>query len=224
MIISHKYRFIFLKTRKTAGTSTEISLARFCGPRDVVTPVAEEHLREQFGSVPPQNLTIAAHRYDTLDWIRVCARRQWLLFHPHMQATDVRKYVGRRVWNSYFKFCCERNPWEKVISAYWHWKTELNDQRTLAQFIKSCEGWSDYDRYSINGRIAVDCVAKYEVLQEELSRICRWLGISFDGRLPSAKANARQDRRMYSEILTAGMAEEIRKKFAREIALLGYTY
>jgi hypothetical protein len=31
MIISPAHRFIFIKTRKTAGTSMEIALAKFCG-------------------------------------------------------------------------------------------------------------------------------------------------------------------------------------------------
>jgi hypothetical protein len=39
MIISHKHKFIFLKTRKTASTSTEFALNEICGPDDVVTPV-----------------------------------------------------------------------------------------------------------------------------------------------------------------------------------------
>jgi hypothetical protein len=39
MIISHRHRFIFIKTRKTAGTSIEVYLSRFCGEEDVVTPL-----------------------------------------------------------------------------------------------------------------------------------------------------------------------------------------
>ena len=48
MIISHKYKFIFLKTTKTAGTSVEISLSRFCGDDDIITPIdfADEAIRQ----------------------------------------------------------------------------------------------------------------------------------------------------------------------------------
>ncbi|NEP81684.1 MAG: hypothetical protein F6K39_28100 [Okeania sp. SIO3B3] len=37
MIISHKDKLIFLKIIKTAVTSIEISLSRFCGDDDVIT-------------------------------------------------------------------------------------------------------------------------------------------------------------------------------------------
>ena len=35
MIISHKHKFIFFKTRKTAGTSLQIALSEFCEDGDV---------------------------------------------------------------------------------------------------------------------------------------------------------------------------------------------
>ena len=40
MIVSHKNRFIFLKTRKTAGSSIEIALSKHCGPEDIITKIA----------------------------------------------------------------------------------------------------------------------------------------------------------------------------------------
>src|SRR6266852_6489903 len=40
MIISHKYKLIFIKTVKTAGTSIEVFLSKQCGPMDIVTPIA----------------------------------------------------------------------------------------------------------------------------------------------------------------------------------------
>jgi hypothetical protein len=36
VIVSHRHRFIFIKTTKTAGTSVEMFLRQFCGPVDLV--------------------------------------------------------------------------------------------------------------------------------------------------------------------------------------------
>src|SRR5207248_11726756 len=46
MSISHKHKFIFIKTVKAAGTSLEVFLSQHCGPDDVLTlfdPPIEGH-------------------------------------------------------------------------------------------------------------------------------------------------------------------------------------
>src|SRR6185312_12550479 len=113
MILSHKYRFIFLKTRKTAGTSVEVSLARCCGPRDVLTPVCPEGeaLRGGLG-LGPRNHGPPLRQYGLRDWLRLLLKGRpmpgsW--FYNHMPAREVRARVGARVWDSYFKFCFERD-------------------------------------------------------------------------------------------------------------------
>ena len=57
MLISHKHKFIFLKTPKTAGTTTEILLSAICGHEDVITPVTkkDEQLRREFCGRNAQN-------------------------------------------------------------------------------------------------------------------------------------------------------------------------
>ncbi len=44
MLVSHSKKFIFLKTMKTAGTSVEIYLERYCVPSD--TYVEQHHRAE----------------------------------------------------------------------------------------------------------------------------------------------------------------------------------
>lgn len=49
MILSFKHKFIYIKTMKTGGTSTELALSSICGPDDVITSVTsvEEVIRKQ---------------------------------------------------------------------------------------------------------------------------------------------------------------------------------
>jgi hypothetical protein len=39
VILSHTWKFIFIKGKKIAGTSVEIALSAICGPEDIITPI-----------------------------------------------------------------------------------------------------------------------------------------------------------------------------------------
>lgn len=132
MIISHQYRFIFIKTEKTAGTSIELALARICGPEDVITPLVHQSDRALRDSLGPeyrqeQNYFIPWRYWTPLDFARAIRKGRRPEFYNHIGASEIRRFVAPEVWQNYYKFCVERNPWDKVVSKYTWWR-ELERQ------------------------------------------------------------------------------------------------
>src|SRR5262245_8925828 len=104
MLVSHLKRFIYFKTVKTAGTSVEIYFERYCVPPDRYA--GERHATHAeisdagiIGSRGPD------HRHP--------------IWHNHMPARRVRELLNGQCWDSYFKFCAVRNPFDKVVSQFW---------------------------------------------------------------------------------------------------------
>jgi hypothetical protein len=230
MLLSHQHKFIFLKTRKTASTSTEIALSRYCdGPDDVITPMGaeEESIRGPLG-IAPKNYLAAWSDYRAYDWFKLALRgRRKMRFWGHMTAQDVQERVSPEVWNSYFKFTFDRNPWDKTVSNYFWRCTRDRRPMDLDEYFRRYAGnfpQYNYQYYSIGGEVAVDFVGRFEYLAADMEYALQQVGIKFDGWLPKAKSHTRSDRRHYSEILNARQRQVIADHFRKEIDLLGYQF
>jgi len=223
MLLSHKYKFIFIKTQKTAGTSIEISLSRYCGPDDIITPLnpEDEIIREKL-NIFPKNYLVSLTKYRGKEWLRWL--RGWRLkYWDHMPAKHIKRFIGDDIYNNYYKFCFERNPWDKTIS-YFYWENRKNKYSTLDEFFQKKPLCTDYHKYSINGDLAIDFIGRYETLFEDLYHVCERLGIPFDGWVPRAKGKYRKDKRKYHEVLSLSQKDFIDRCFEREIKLLNYSY
>jgi hypothetical protein len=227
VIISHKYKFIFLKTNKTAGTSIEIALSKVCGPDDVITPfgAASEKLRTELGVRGPQNFLLEPQRNGSGQSVQQQARQAG--FYNHIAAREVVKHITAATWDSYFKFCFERNPWDRAISLY-YWTTRKRPRPEISAFIHSDEllrlKRRGFDVYTLNGDVAVDRLCRFEELAGELESIRVQLGIPEPLELPRAKASFRDDRRSYREIFGEAERSRIAELFSEEIQLLGYQF
>jgi hypothetical protein len=225
MILNHQYHFIFIKTRKTAGSSIEVALSGHCGRRDIITPLApkDQAIREQKGYPGPQNYLPPGHALACRLLRREPDKKKYR-FRNHIPAVQVREKVGSDTWNSYYSFCLERNPWDKVISAYWYLYKEWSREK-LADFILSGKAavYSDWHRYTDNDRIIVSHVGRYENLDDEVAAFCQRVGLPpLD--LPRAKGALRKDRSHYRDILTPEERDRISSDFAREIATFNYDF
>jgi hypothetical protein len=229
VIVSHAHRFIFLKTKKTAGTSMEIALSAICGPEDVITPIPErdESERRRLGHRGPQNCGVGPGKYRSPEVLRLLLHREPLRFYNHTPALEVRRLLRGKDWEGYYKFCFDRNPWDKAISHY-YWQGGDSRFASVMEFLLSGRGqpYSNYHLYSIRGFPAVDRVYRYEEIEPALADLSDRLGLDEPLRLPEfrAKAHSRGDRRHYREVLSAEEAEMIAVACAREIRLLGYEF
>jgi hypothetical protein len=253
VIYNKRFNFIFIKTRKTAGTSIEIELGKLRGPDDIITPInKDEKFSEEertshdeaevrrlaasgirpevggnfaLGYLGAQNHLWTAKEIAAMKEPLNRAEKYW----NHMPAHVVRQRLPQTEWERAFKFCVERNPWDKVLSAYWylHKRKDGSTPGTLDDFIFSGRAakFSCWRRYTDpkTDKLFVDRVLRYENLDAELAEVTDKLGMPrLD--LPRAKGWKRQDRRHYSEVYTPEQRDRVAKDFANEIRAFGYSF
>jgi len=228
MIISHAHKFIFIKTAKTAGTSIEVFLSRYCGPKDIITPVAPpiagHSPRNYRGFINPIPQLLRKPK-DLLTFWRLFSERD--RFFNHMPAWLVRERIPTHIWKSYFKFCVERNPWDKVLSHYHMHASRAGGNLSLDQYLARGRFPINYFRYTdrSGSRIIVDRVVRYENLMNELAEVFSQLNLSFEGILGvRAKSDYRTDRTPYQLVFNKQQRRIVEEAFAREIDLHQYHF
>lgn len=230
MIISHKNKFIFLKTNKTAGTSIEIALSKFCDHKDIITPITyeDEKIRNKFGFYGPQNYLLPISEYKFKDILKFLIKlKRKKKFYNHISALEIKELVSFEVWKKYLKFCVERNPWDRAISLYYN-LYEKEPRPSIAEFVNSDSllilKKRGFNLYTIGGQIVVDKICRFENLSEDLEEIRRALELPEKLDLPRAKSRFRKDHRSYRDLLGKKEKKRIFELFSHEIRLMGYKY
>jgi hypothetical protein len=220
MLVSHTHRFVFTKTRKTAGTSVEIYFEPYCvdpaayeGPRHFTAQMVSRFGIVGFRGADPRGC----------DWFN------------HMPAARIRDQLGEAAWNAYFKFCTVRNPFDKVVSMFWM-DIEPAERRRLARadfaevrrafggFAAERAGMAlDRATYSIGQSVAVDHVIRHEALLDGLEEACRRTGVPFEPeRLGRYKGDARVRPEPFGEYYDAASRAAVLKTYAFEFEVFGY--
>ena len=195
MIVSHKHKFIFVKTFKTAGSSIENYLQKYLGSNDILRG-------SEYDNTPSLNAPSKGRH----------------------KSAQIIKNMYPKEWNEYFKFSIDRNPWDVAVSYYFYMKhagrisSQSFNKWIINADLKLLNNWK---KYTIDNKVAVDKVLKYENLIDEIQNI----PVPYNGELETIflKKGHRpsKDYKIYYTDKTKKLIED---NFAETISMFGYTY
>ncbi|WP_205877391.1 hypothetical protein [Leisingera sp. NJS204] len=165
MIICHPLKLIFIKTKKTGGTSFEIALSSFCDDNSVITPVSseDEDTRAGLGYCGAQN-------FESQTWPD--GSQSLETFYNHMSAPQVKARIPQEIWNSYTKVTIWRDPFDAAISRYF-WEGGERTGADFGKFVSLCRSTlADNPRIApLDGPGALDVYLRYEHLEKDIAAL-----------------------------------------------------
>ena len=207
MIISHFHRFILVKPRKVAGTTIELTLSPFLERGDLATSIEpdEEKLRRVKDGVKVGSI----YRANKFGFIR--------RLRDHSSLQKAYSIYGNNIKDYKIISIC-RNPWDRAVSQFfWSYrKTNIKyeslatQKKEFAKFTKfyGPTTWLDkiYGRkrqrrldnstlYTIQGKIFLDYVIRFENLEEDLLDLSTNLNfVGLDPKKYRTKTNLRSQK------------------------------
>lgn len=217
MLLSPRYRFLYVHIAKTGGTSVRAALQRVRW-RD-----------------PWYWLMVPCHRLSHLAGHRLGTK-----FPRHAKAVAAQEMLPREFYDSLFKFTFVRNPWDLQVSSFHHIRRErphyLGGHADFGAFLRwkldpsrpyqfhldtSIERQSDYV-IDLHGNLIVDFVGRYESLQADFAEACRRIGIRCP-ELPHRRQATDRDKD-YRSYYTDDTADLVAAHFAADIERFGYRF
>ena len=197
MILSHKYKFIFVRPMKVAGSSILHNLGKWCGDDDIVNSPSRAILRSN--AFKKTKFIVQSRNFMDAD--------ERMHITPHQ--FDHRFPAE---WKNYFRFSCVRNPYDVVYSMYSHvvnekyfimgddtdeykscsfndWvkKHSKSESELFGNMFVSPSAqcfWFDYDT---GLPIHYDFMIRYENLEDDYKDVCNHFNIPYE---PLIKLNS----------------------------------
>ena len=154
-------------------------------------------------------------------------------YPEHGSAGRLQMFCGKH-WDDYYKFCFVRNPFDRVVSEYiWVTKTRKLKGLSFSDFVKALKdpyentgivnpNFNNWPMYTINDKLVVDRVARFENLSEDFNSIAEEIGLEINGKLPHAKNNLR--RFDYRSWYSTDDKVVVKELFEKEINQFNYEF
>ena len=205
VLVSHKYKFIYIKNKKVAGTSVESFFGKYCQD-----PNKKYHYNHETDQL-----------IDDYGIIGSRLKGGGGIWFNHKPAELIKRDLSDSIFNKYTKFCVIRNPYDKMVSRYFYNKSE----EQFNNFVKHTNV-SNLDIHSINGKSVCDYYIRYENLEEDIIELCKKLGIEdYDlNNLPKHNSKERVDKSHYSKFYDEESKKIVYENHKDEFELFRYNY
>ncbi len=247
MIVSHSYKFIFMHVRKAAGSSMKVAIAPHLKADDIVIGSLNEILETGGSATPVMKKILSrpksiAAAYGARTFGKSWPDAQNIAFKrnfskalgpdtAHPTAANAAGFLGE-AWGQYTKFCFVRNPWTRVVSDfYWHRRSTGREflfedyLETLASSSRRSSfvhpgNASSWDMISINGKVEMDIVGRFENIDEDFRRITEKVGLP-----PLTLKTAEKVAKIapdYDALFTTKCRKMIKELYAKELEIFDY--
>ncbi|WP_285164744.1 sulfotransferase family 2 domain-containing protein [Shewanella goraebulensis] len=216
MLVSHRKNFIYLKTVKTASTSLESYFEKYCMPEG---DWEELHHREEYSS----DAGVIGCRGPN------CKGSH---FYNHIPANILKGRLDIDIWNSYFKFCSIRNPFDKLVSAYYHFVKSKNqklinqsdDIQAFRHWLQAGKLVNDKPVYCIDSIPVMDFFIRYEHLSNDVEHVCNILDIPYlESEIPSFKRGFRNNDIELVDFYDVNSLEIVKSFYGFELEYFNYS-
>lgn len=227
MIISHKYKLIYIKNKMVAGTSTEVLLENALFSNINQFKIYTKVINNLEGVT--NNRAQGGQSHISLQQIY----KKYSNHYKNVpEKNNTPKDPNHPPLQSYFSVCNTRNPFDQAVSAYHHPKHV--EKRGFKKWLlaKERSGRLDYmfnrNNYVIvNGKLAVDFVIRYEHLREDLLKLFNKLSldVALLDKLPRLNPGKRPQgapRTHYSEYYDDESIEAVNNCFKDVINYFNY--
>lgn len=219
MLVSYKYRFIFIHNYKVAGNSINKAFKKYSIPNPTKN-IALNKILENSGH---------------FGWITMQALRKVPFifnYDEHEKAIDARKVFPSEMWNEYFKVGFVRNPWDWSVSLY-HYILQKPHHWAHAKF-KECGSFENYiksgtfreahpSQYEFfvdeNENLIMDFMGKMENIDKDVEHISNKLGIKTS--VPHINPSKHKNYREYYNQETKNLVGDF---FKKDIELFKYDF
>jgi len=244
MILSRRYRFVFIKAKKVGGTSAEMALSPLCrDPDDIITPITpvDERARLALGGTPRNFARDPADEAAYLDAVAAASDEELpsvepreLRFHNHISLSALEKQVDL---SGLRRLAIVRSPFGRIVSAATHARGFDEYRRTGERMVATPDQVRAVvdrmirrdllgrkllsDRYRDRAGTVDITALRQEHLQEDLDAAVATLGIQGRAELPNAKQGLGLSAREAFELLRPDQRAAIAEAFAEDIRHFG---